>query len=303
MAVSRRLRFEILRRDGNRCRYCGGTAPDVKLTVDHVIPTALGGSDDPSNLVACCADCNGGKSASSPDAAVVEDVKQGAIRWAAALRRAAEERDREAEGNAAILDGFRSKWTTWFSYPSCYATGDECPVDQRTPMTLDDSWGWKRTLTRWYASGAIDGQFVVEAIRIAMKKPGLDCESTWRYFCGVVWNEIKERQALAAKYMVEDEPAGTPTTEFPVDSVACGLLAEIMQALGASADVADLADEAMSCGLEYRPQAPGNGREADYRPEDWFPESATPWKRRHQLRQYLHRAGPARIGQLRQARR
>lgn len=46
MAVSTRLRYEILRRDNHQCRYCGGTAPDVKLTIDHVIPETLGGNDD-----------------------------------------------------------------------------------------------------------------------------------------------------------------------------------------------------------------------------------------------------------------
>lgn len=33
MAVSKRLRYEILRRDDHACRYCGDRAPDVKLTV------------------------------------------------------------------------------------------------------------------------------------------------------------------------------------------------------------------------------------------------------------------------------
>jgi len=38
MAVSKRLRFEILRRDDHACRYCGATAPEAKL--------AAGGSSD-----------------------------------------------------------------------------------------------------------------------------------------------------------------------------------------------------------------------------------------------------------------
>lgn len=54
MAVSKRTRYEVLRRDNHTCRYCGGSAPDVRLTVDHVLPVTLGGSDDPSNLVAAC---------------------------------------------------------------------------------------------------------------------------------------------------------------------------------------------------------------------------------------------------------
>jgi hypothetical protein len=85
MAVSRRLRYEVLRRDNHACRYCGGTAPDVALTVDHVIPTALGGSDDPSNLVTACQPCNAGKSASSADAPIVADVASDALRWARAM--------------------------------------------------------------------------------------------------------------------------------------------------------------------------------------------------------------------------
>ncbi|MGC7224589.1 HNH endonuclease, partial [Mycobacteroides abscessus subsp. massiliense] len=44
MAVTKRLRYEVLRRDNYSCRYCGRSAPEVKLTVDHVVPVALGGS-------------------------------------------------------------------------------------------------------------------------------------------------------------------------------------------------------------------------------------------------------------------
>lgn len=36
MAVSKRLRYEILRRDNHTCRYCGGAAPDVVLTEDAI---------------------------------------------------------------------------------------------------------------------------------------------------------------------------------------------------------------------------------------------------------------------------
>lgn len=62
MSVSTRTRFEILKRDGFRCRYCGATAVGSVLHVDHVVPIAEGGSDDPANLIAACADCNLGKS-------------------------------------------------------------------------------------------------------------------------------------------------------------------------------------------------------------------------------------------------
>lgn len=60
--LSRSLRFEILTRDGYRCRYCGATAQTTELHIDHVLPRSAGGRDDASNLVTACIDCNFGKS-------------------------------------------------------------------------------------------------------------------------------------------------------------------------------------------------------------------------------------------------
>ena len=41
MAVSKRLRYEVLQRDNFTCRYCGAFAPFAVLEVDHVMPHAL----------------------------------------------------------------------------------------------------------------------------------------------------------------------------------------------------------------------------------------------------------------------
>lgn len=92
MAVSKRLRYEILRRDNHACRYCGAAAPDVKLNVDHVIPTSLGGSDKPDNLVTACAECNSGKTSSMPNAEPVADVDQDVLRQAANVKRETRQR-------------------------------------------------------------------------------------------------------------------------------------------------------------------------------------------------------------------
>lgn len=81
MAVSKRLRYEVLRRDSHTCRYCGRRAPAISLTVDHVMPRTLGGGDDLDNLVAACLDCNAGKSSSRPDAALIESVKHSQNDW------------------------------------------------------------------------------------------------------------------------------------------------------------------------------------------------------------------------------
>jgi hypothetical protein len=62
------IRFDVFQRDGFRCRYCGRSPKEgVFLEADHVIPRSAGGSDDMSNLVTACWDCNRGKSAKGVD--------------------------------------------------------------------------------------------------------------------------------------------------------------------------------------------------------------------------------------------
>ncbi|MFF1962965.1 HNH endonuclease [Streptomyces sp. NPDC058232] len=67
MSIPNRLRFEVFRRDAFRCRYCRVTAWTAPLTVDHVMPVVLGGTDDIGNLVTACEPCNSGKGSMTPD--------------------------------------------------------------------------------------------------------------------------------------------------------------------------------------------------------------------------------------------
>ena len=61
-AIPKKIRFEVFKRDKFTCQYCGESAPDTVLEIDHIIPFAKGGSDDILNLVTSCEDCNAGKS-------------------------------------------------------------------------------------------------------------------------------------------------------------------------------------------------------------------------------------------------
>lgn len=60
-STGKRLRFEIFKRDGFACQYCGAQPPDVVLVVDHIHPVAKGGDNDPLNLITACEPCNQGK--------------------------------------------------------------------------------------------------------------------------------------------------------------------------------------------------------------------------------------------------
>ena len=62
-SLSKKIRFEVFKRDNFTCRYCGKSAPDVVLEVDHIIPVSKGGTDDICNLATSCLDCNRGKGA------------------------------------------------------------------------------------------------------------------------------------------------------------------------------------------------------------------------------------------------
>lgn len=61
-SISNKLRFEIFKRDSFKCQYCGRSAPDVILHVDHIDPVSKGGENDILNLITSCFECNNGKS-------------------------------------------------------------------------------------------------------------------------------------------------------------------------------------------------------------------------------------------------
>ncbi|MDP2779763.1 HNH endonuclease [Devosia sp.] len=60
--ISKKDRFEVFKRDKFTCQYCGRSAPEVVLQVDHITPVSKQGEDDVLNLITCCKDCNAGKS-------------------------------------------------------------------------------------------------------------------------------------------------------------------------------------------------------------------------------------------------
>ena len=60
--LSKRTRFEVLKRDKFTCQYCGKRPPEVVLQVDHIDPVSSGGENVIINLITSCFECNNGKS-------------------------------------------------------------------------------------------------------------------------------------------------------------------------------------------------------------------------------------------------
>lgn len=51
-------RAYIVERDGGRCHLCGAKPKGAELTIDHILPLALGGTHSPENLAVACRSCN-----------------------------------------------------------------------------------------------------------------------------------------------------------------------------------------------------------------------------------------------------
>lgn len=63
MAISKKQRFEVFKRDGFTCQYCGKTPPEIVLEIDHIKSRKRKGKDNEENLITACFDCNRGKGA------------------------------------------------------------------------------------------------------------------------------------------------------------------------------------------------------------------------------------------------
>jgi hypothetical protein len=209
MAVSKRLRYEVLRRDNFTCRYCGTTAEDgAKLTVDHVVPKSLGGLDVAENLVAACTDCNTGKSSSTPDAEFVKQVEEDAFEWKRTVKEALRKETREYPAVVAALEQFEDVWDSYHYGDDIYAT---VPRDRQ----------WRDTVKTWLniltAGELEDDEAVNMALAVVLKivpnvmaRDGI--KDRWRYYCGAVWNKVR---SMAPKEPPAPEPEPEPeyTTE------------------------------------------------------------------------------------------
>lgn len=184
MAVSRSLRFQVLRRDGHRCHYCGATAAQAKLTVDHITAVALGGTDTADNLVTACEPCNGGKSATPADAALVAQVQERDTQFRAAVE-VVTEVDRRAR---------------WFAE----AFLDAWDLGELPP-------GWRKTIDAYRQQGLTSDAWD-DIVAIARNKPNLD--DPFRYCCGIARNQVKKIQEQAAREL------GAPSAETVGDDDA-----------------------------------------------------------------------------------
>ena len=170
--ISKKLRFDVFKRDSFECQYCGNAPPKHILHVDHIHPVKEGGTNDIDNLVTACQSCNLGKGA-TPLSTIPESLSEKA--------RIAEEIEAQINGYAEIMRAKRDRIEA-------------------------EMWHIATILTDYYSSDSIRkdslisikrfidklGFYSVEqAIEIAVSRNKPSQNSAFLYFCGICWNRIR----------------------------------------------------------------------------------------------------------------
>ncbi len=180
MAVTKRTRFEILRRDNHTCQYCGAKAPDVTLHIDHVMPVALGGDDKPGNLVTACKDCNSGKSSITPDSPLVQGIGDRAAAYVLGMQDKMTRFKQQFIDLDSFEDEFLRIWNSWH-----FVGKDD---DAHIPLPPD----YQMSLLRWQRIGVPIRAFEL-AISKAMKKEGIRGEfGVFQYMAGTIMRMLDD---------------------------------------------------------------------------------------------------------------
>lgn len=181
MAVTKRTRFEVLRRDKHTCQYCGEKSPDVALQIDHVVPVALGGDDKPSNLVTACRDCNAGKASIPQDSPIVQGLSERAAAYALGMVDKMTRFRQDLESLEDYEAEFRELWDVWGA-----GSGED---RKQVPLPHD----YRMTLFRWKQMGIPISAYEL-AIPVAMLRHAVKQPDKFSYFAGVIWNMVNARE-------------------------------------------------------------------------------------------------------------
>lgn len=171
-AISKKTRFEVFKRDGFMCCYCGAHPPESILEVDHIQAVANGGGNEIDNLVTSCLDCNRGKGA-TPLESVPQSLTDKAIQVA--------EAEAQLEGYQAILRAKKDRIES-----DCWEVADVFVNHFKlTGVRRADFQSIKTFVERL---GVVD---VVESLEKAVDIKPYSEHACFKYFCGICWNKIK----------------------------------------------------------------------------------------------------------------
>lgn len=171
-SLSKKMRFDVFKRDLFVCQYCDSSPPSVVLEVDHIIPVSKGGKNRVDNLITACFDCNRGKSDGSLNVAPKSildkaDVLAEKMAQLKAFDKLQREKRKLEEGYIDEVEYvFSSKFNRYFSLR------------------------FRNSVRRFLSDMTVFE--LMDAMNNACSRIK-DPESAVKYFCGICWTIIKER--------------------------------------------------------------------------------------------------------------
>lgn len=172
-AISKRVRFEVFKRDRFTCQYCGAHPPGVLLHIDHITAVASGGTNEIDNLITACEPCNAGKGARA-----LTDVPKSLQDKAVEIA----EREAQLEGYQSILDAKRERIESemWQI------------ADTLEPGSPERGFNRANLQSIRVFIERLGFHEVLNAAEIATARFPRFGNKTFRYFCGVCWKKIKD---------------------------------------------------------------------------------------------------------------
>lgn len=169
--LSKKARFEIFKRDGFACQYCGAHPPAVVLVLDHIVPFAAGGACDEDNLITACETCNQGKAARSLSQVPASLADKAAI---------VAEREEQLRGFHEVMEKRRERIED-----DAWRVADEFICRFSKDGIRKD---WLQSIRHFNEKLGVFT--VLEAMEIAVSKKHSE-RACFMYFCGICWSRIR----------------------------------------------------------------------------------------------------------------
>jgi hypothetical protein len=173
-ALSKKVRFEVFKRDGFECQYCGCPPSKAPLQVDHIHPVKEGGTNEIDNLVTSCQPCNLGKGATLLSM-VPQSLKDKA--------KATKEHEAQIEAYSKVMTAKRER-----IHADAWLVGD----------IYIESLGEESILKSKLVSikkfnKELGVHEVMDAMEQAIARGIRGKSALFRYFCAICWARIKEQ--------------------------------------------------------------------------------------------------------------
>ncbi len=173
--ISKKLRFDVFKRDLFVCQYCGQAPPKVVLEIDHIQPVKHKGGDDADNLITACFNCNRGKAAIklsaipstiTEKAAKIAEAEEQYKEYNKLLRRREKRINKEVDG---INEIYKSYFPGW-ELSQGFRVSVKMFIQKLGAYVVEEAMHKSCSITRLNVNSNDDAA---------------------RYFCGICWRTIR----------------------------------------------------------------------------------------------------------------